>query len=95
VTADVAPANPTPDASGERIQEKVLRANGYKPSMRHGERVFCRREIPMGSRLPTTLKCVTVVEAEMIANEGKELTEQLQHRTPGCLSGSKGPQCGG
>jgi hypothetical protein len=90
VTPDAAPANPNISASDERMQEKLLRAQGYKPSMRNGEKVFCRREIPLGSRLPTTLKCVTVAEAETMAKEGKETTEHLQRTMVACLQPAMG-----
>ncbi len=82
----VAPANPAPSASDERMQEKLLRDQGYKPYIMNGEKVFCRREIPMGSRLATTLGCLTVAQAELMAREGRELTEHLQHSSPGCLA---------
>ena len=54
--------------------------------MMNGEKVFCRREIPMGSHLATTLRCVTVAEAELMAREGQQLTEHLQRTSPGCLA---------
>jgi hypothetical protein len=51
--------------------------------MRNGEEVYCRREAPLGSRLPTALHCVTVAEAELMAQQGRETTEHLQHDTAG------------
>ena len=79
-------ANPTPGAPDEPMALKLLRAEGYKPAMRNGEKVYCRREVPLGSRLPTTLKCVTVAEAELMAKEGRETTEHIQRNTAGCLA---------
>lgn len=79
-------ANPTPGTPDEPMALKLLRAEGYKPAMRNGEKVYCRREIPLGSRLPTTLKCVTVAEAELMAKEARETTEHIQRNTAGCLT---------
>ncbi|HWW79230.1 MAG TPA: hypothetical protein VNY82_06520, partial [Steroidobacteraceae bacterium] len=88
-TPAVAPANPTPSASGERMAEKQLRMEGYKLSMVHGQEKYCRREIPLGSHLPTVVHCVTVAEAEAMVREGREVTERIQRNTVGC-----GTTCG-
>jgi hypothetical protein len=93
-TPAVAPANPTPSTSDERqMSKQLLRLQGYKLSMRNGEEVYCRRETPLGSRLPTALHCVTVAEAELMEQQGRETTEHLQHDTAGCLSGAHGATC--
>ncbi|HEX4389394.1 MAG TPA: hypothetical protein VH109_12270 [Steroidobacteraceae bacterium] len=81
----VAPAKPAPNASDEQMQ-KLLRDQGYKPTMVDGEKKFCRREIPMGSHLATALQCVTVEEAKEIAREGQQFAERAQKKSPGCLS---------
>jgi hypothetical protein len=70
--------------------EKQLRAQGYKPRMINGEMKYCRREIPMGSNIPSALHCLTVAEAETMAKEGRETAERLQRNTSGCMS----PNCG-
>jgi len=93
-TPAVAPAKPTPSASDERMQEQLLRYQGYKLSMVHGEKKYCRREIPLGSHLPTVLHCVTVTEAEEMTREARDTAERIQRNMPGCLSGSHGPVCG-
>jgi hypothetical protein len=33
---------------------------------------------------------VTIAEAELMANEGRESTERVQRTTPGCLPGPQG-----
>jgi hypothetical protein len=86
----VATTTPARSASDEPQGEKQLRDQGYKPAMRNGERVFCKREIPMGSHLPTALHCLTVQEAALIAQEGRETTERIQRTTPGCPGGAAG-----
>lgn len=50
---------PVAKTADEQADEKMLRLQGYKPQMLRGEMVYCRREIPLGSHLPTTLKCIT------------------------------------
>jgi hypothetical protein len=89
-TPVVAPAKSTPSASDERLQEQLLRFQGYKLSMVHGEKKYCRREIPLGSHLPTVLRCVTVAEAELMTKEGRETTERIQRDTVGCLNPTQG-----
>ena len=81
----VAPALPAPSASAEREQERLLRNQGYKLRMVHGEEKYCRREIPLGSHLATVMHCVTVAEAGAMAREGREVTEHIQRSTSGCL----------
>jgi hypothetical protein len=94
-TPAVAPAKPTPRASGERLVEQQLRLEGYKLSMMHGEEKYCRREVPLGSHLPTVLRCVTVAEAEAMTREGREVTERFQRITSACVNtGGKTASCG-
>ena len=78
-------------APKERAEEQLLRNQGYKLTMVNGQEMYCRREAPLGSRLGSTVHCVTVQEAELIAKEGREVTERIQRSTPGCL----GPSMGG
>jgi hypothetical protein len=93
-TPAVAPARSTPSASSARLQEQLLRSQGYKLSMVNGKEEYCRREIPLGSHLPTVFHCLTVAQAEAMAREGRETTERIQRNTPTCLAGSRGPFCG-
>ncbi len=90
----VAPAKPTPSASGERMAEHLLRSQGYKLSMVNGQEKYCRREIALGSHLATVMRCVTVAEAEAMAREGREVTEQLQRSMSSCQYGTHGANCG-
>jgi hypothetical protein len=83
-------AKPTESSTDDSKREALLVDQGYKPAMRNGEKVFCKREIPMGSRLPTALHCLTVAEAELIAKEGRETTERIQRNTVGCLGAASG-----
>lgn len=72
--------------SDKHLQEEWLRNQGYKPYMRNDEKVFCKREIPLGSHIPTTLHCLTLAEAELVAKEAKDTAEHLQRNMTGCLA---------
>jgi hypothetical protein len=83
-------------ASDEPLQEKWLRNQGYKPYMRNSEKVFCKRETPIGSHLATTLHCLTVAEAELIEKEGKDTVARLQRNMTSCFAPGAhgGANCG-
>ena len=72
------------------MAEQLLRLQGYRLSMVHGEEKYCRREIPLGSHLPTVMHCVTVAEAEEMAREGRDTTEHIQRNMSGCLNKAMG-----
>ena len=88
-----AAAKPAPAAPRERLQEQLLRSQGYKLTMVNGNEMYCRREAPLGSRLGSTVHCVTVQEAELMAKEGREAAERIQRTGPGCLNKAMGA-CG-
>jgi hypothetical protein len=89
-TSASAPSAPAADASDERMIEQQLRLNGYKLRVQNGEKVYCKRGAPLGSRLETQLQCTTVAEAELMQKEGREITEGIQRRTSGCLNAAQG-----
>jgi len=89
-TPAVAPVQPTPSASGEQVQEQLLRNQGYRRYMVQGEEKFCKREIPVGSHLATVMHCVTIAEAEAMAREGRETAERIQRNASGCLAHALG-----
>ena len=86
-------SHPAPQAAEEPLDEKAVRLQGYRATMLKGEMVYCRREIPLGSHLPTTLKCVTIQEAKLMAEEGRQTTERIQRSMQACLAsgGPRGP----
>jgi hypothetical protein len=71
--AAAAPVKPAVDP-----EEKRLIAMGYKPEMRHGEKVFCRREEELGSRLARKLECGTVKELAAAWTQSREAWEKAQ-----------------
>ncbi|TLZ47925.1 MAG: hypothetical protein E6K32_00125 [Gammaproteobacteria bacterium] len=56
-TQTPAPAKPAVDP-----EEKRLLAQGYRAKMRHGEKIFCRTEPELGSRLGGKEICGTVAD---------------------------------
>jgi hypothetical protein len=80
-------------AAAEAQKEKQLRAQGYAPRMRNGQKEFCKREAPIGSRFESKLNCLTPEEADQIANDARANIEHMQ-RSMGCMGTSKGSTCG-
>jgi hypothetical protein len=74
----VAAAKPAPSVSDE---EKQLLAQGYHVHVMRGEKVYCKREIPIGSTLPE-MRCMSADEAKEMTKAGRELMEQ-QNRIQG------------
>jgi hypothetical protein len=54
---------------------------GYKPQMRNGEKIYCRREAPMGSRISSGQHCGTVAELATTTQEGRQGLERSQRNT--------------
>jgi hypothetical protein len=59
-------------------EEKRLIAMGYKPVMRHGEKVFCHLVEETGSRLGAKKECGTAKELEAARTMTREQVEQQQ-----------------
>jgi len=51
---------------------------GYKPQMRNGEKIYCRREAALGSRISASAHCGTVAELSTTTQEGKDYLEKTQ-----------------
>jgi len=71
--ATSAPAKPAVDAD-----ERRLIAEGYKPQMRGGTKVYCKREQVLGSRLGTPEVCATADQLKTSTQNSREATEQSQ-----------------
>jgi hypothetical protein len=91
-----APTPPTQSAGvpSEAQAEKNLRAQGYMPTMRNGERVFCRREIPVGSHLASHLNCLTAEEALILTRDAQNNTMHHQHNSSACMVNATTGLCG-
>jgi hypothetical protein len=81
----------TPDSEAAHLAwlEKQLKAKGYAPQMRAGQLVYCKREVPLGSRLASVYRCLTPDGAERVASGTREDLEEMQRETGHCLLGSR------
>jgi hypothetical protein len=71
-----APAAPA--AAALDAEEKQMISMGYKPQMHHGEKVYCKREPVMGSRVETTESCKTLAELKAQTQQSRQFTENSQ-----------------
>jgi hypothetical protein len=71
--ATTPPAKPAIDP-----EEKRLIALGYKPEMRNGEKVFCRRELALGSRIAEVKHCATAAQVKSSRQETHDVMEKVQ-----------------
>src|SRR5207244_13503584 len=77
-TQTPAPAKPAVDP-----EEKRLIAQGYRAKMRHGEKVFCRTEPELGSRLGGKGVCGTVADLKaQQASTREEIQREQRTMTP-------------
>jgi hypothetical protein len=72
-SATTAPAKPAIDP-----EEKRLIAMGYKPEMRNGEKVFCRREQTLGSRLGEAKHCASAEQLKVSHQETHDVMDKIQ-----------------
>jgi hypothetical protein len=75
-----APPKVAPEVSAD---ERRLISLGYKPQMRNGEKVYCRREAALGSRINTTQHCGTVAQLATATQEEKDSVEKIQRNPKG------------
>jgi hypothetical protein len=70
------PAHETTAAMDPR--EKILRSKGYRLEVRHGEKMYCRNEEVLGSRLGGKKVCGTVADLEEREHLSRDMTESAQ-----------------
>jgi len=80
-----APAAPQSDRGAPTVakptidpEEKRLIAQGYKPEMLNGQKVFCRREQTLGSRLGEAKHCATAEQLKISQQESHDVIEKIQ-----------------
>lgn len=81
-TTSAAPA--AAEATSDGLTPELLdmaRDNGYRSYVRNGQTVFCRKEIPIGSSLPTT-HCVDVTRLRFEVQEEEQQRRQLRQGQP-------------
>jgi hypothetical protein len=85
--APATPAPATPQAAPAAAatpaidpEEKRLLAEGYRMQMRHGEKMFCRREEVLGSRLEGKMSCTTAAQLQATRDRAREAAERAQRQ---------------
>jgi hypothetical protein len=72
------------EATSDDLTPELLdfaRDNGYRPYVRNGQTVFCRREIPIGSSLPTT-HCVDATNLRFEFEAQERQRRQMRQGAP-------------
>jgi hypothetical protein len=73
-TVDAAAAKAAAAAAAE---EKKYRNRGYRPQVRKGETYWCKSDLAVGSRLPTTT-CSTAAQMELAEQQGQDTVKYMQ-----------------
>jgi hypothetical protein len=77
--ADAAkPAAPAAAAQQMDQLEKHFRSEGYVVRMKDGEKLFCKREEVLGSRLSAGMKCATAEALKVREDQDQQAAEQAQ-----------------
>ena len=69
-----------PATTTDSVDEKNLRSAGYKPEMRNGVNVWCRKEPVLGSRLAEQKNCGTAEQLRQSVQEIQNRIQDTQHR---------------
>ena len=84
------PAAAASDADSDATRlEQHMHAKGYATRMENGQKIFCRREQVLGSRLGGALHCMNAAEARVNEERERQEAAQLQQRlsSGACISG--------
>lgn len=74
----------TPAAAQTTLQPQPIVVSTEKAEV---NRIVCKQEIPIGSRLGAKKVCLSVKEWQDRANEDRDQTERVQQNTPARQSG--------
>ena len=69
-----------PATTTDSVDEKNLRSAGYKPEMRNGVSVWCRKEPVLGSRLAEQKNCGTAEQLRQSVQEIQNRIQDTQHK---------------
>ena len=58
-------------------------AEGYKPEMRHGEEIYCKRENVLGSRVNAQKRCGTIEQLKLTEQADKANVADMERRQVG------------
>jgi len=78
--APAAPAASATEAAKPAVSpdEQRLLSQGYKPEMRNGQKIYCRREHVMGSRTDMAEHCGTVDQLKRSSQDARDQTDRAQ-----------------
>ena len=69
-----------PATTTNGVDEKNLRSAGYKPEMRNGVNIWCRKEPVLGSRLAEQKNCGTAEQLRQSVQEIQNRIQDIQHK---------------
>ena len=82
-SADPSADSPKSDATSKSgisaSQTKALRLAGYKPEVRNGQTLYCRREAQLGTRFDSKV-CGTIEDIERSIQNSQELASRIQQK---------------
>jgi hypothetical protein len=84
-----APASPPTAAvitapADDDLLDRHLRSEGYKVEMHNGQKIYCRKEDVLGSRLGASTKtCGTAEQLKITEAQAHELVERTQRQQTG------------
>jgi hypothetical protein len=76
-----APAKPEIDKDTQHFL-----AEGYKPEMRHGEQVYCKKDAALGSRVNQVKTCGTLEQLKLQERAARENVSNMQRSQTGTSS---------
>jgi hypothetical protein len=75
-------STPASSDATDDATDKRLRSQGYKPEVRNGTRIYCRKETEMGSRFPSKV-CGTAEQLAAANKDGQDALNKVQlHAAP-------------
>ena len=78
-SADSQKSHPAAKSDVSPEQMKAFRAARYKPEVRNGQTLFCRREPQLGTRFESKV-CGTAAEIERSTQNSQELASRIQQK---------------
>src|SRR6185369_9947812 len=80
-----APAAPAAAKLADADEDRHFRAQGYTLKMHEGEKLWCRHEEVLGSRVGGKLVCSTPEQIRVTEQQSKDITESVQRSSrTGC-----------
>jgi hypothetical protein len=72
------PAAAAPAKESDAVLEKRLTNSGYKPRMRNGTKVWCKKQNELGSRLGGQEVCGTPDELRLVVQQNQDAMKDIQ-----------------